>query len=182
MGSSGGGKPDLPFYFEDDYLNHFQGYAATDSFQTYKGTIPQPLASFTICMRIQVKLASCLNKIYTFSFRLTMSGRECTSSPMPPPTRVRMSSMQNTISAGEHSELAKKEPSSVGGTGICLLFTTGSTYVRTVTFYKMIIEMIFTFFRFAVQCYEGPVQSNFWWWEGWDWVLVRQSLCKLNGS
>ena len=58
-----------------------------------------------------------------------MRGHGCTSSPMPLQTRVLMSSTPNTILVEEHSELAKKEPNSVVGTGICQPFTIGSTFV-----------------------------------------------------
>ena len=36
-------------------MHYFQGYASDSSFAQYNGTIDQPLASFTFCLRLQVR-------------------------------------------------------------------------------------------------------------------------------
>ena len=52
----GGFKRRLVFLCYLVTMTMLQGYATTASFQKYAGTIQQPLASFTFCFRIQVKL------------------------------------------------------------------------------------------------------------------------------
>ena len=121
-------------------LHYFQGYASDSSFAQYNGTISQPLASFTFCLRLQVSLSDSQQDIIQL-FRSIMRGQETISSPTLWTMITRTSCTPSTTLAGVPSEAVRKGPSSAPGTRVSRASTSGGISVRMASVRLLLSEM-----------------------------------------